>query len=663
MSDHLPLIISDEPDEDAPQFGFQGYAKTIADVIGNPVNRSPLVIGVYGAWGSGKTTLMKAIETQLRQQDGVPPYRACKTVWFQAWKYADEDAILAALIEEIFKSMEGAGGFTWTKAAMEQLADRFQVKQVFADFTKALSGGAINLDKWFSEPEYRTKLGFYDVFQRFFERLLWAYVTPNGLPTDQPFDDHKGVLVIFIDDLDRCPKDRIVQVLETLKLFLDKRGCVFVIGAAREVMESALSETRYTKSEAQQFMDKIVQVTFTLPKVHDDDLYAFLAQAEPKNTVLKDFAPVLARVLNSNVRAAKRFVNDLRLLEGLLRNADPPLTLSSDTLMRWSIVQYAYPGLAKLIQENLRYVSVLQGVVKELERKGLNEGNWNLADEQVKDVQIPASVKEYIAKRELVDLMKEFPSDVPTLTRIVSMSGTATTVLEEIQATASKEGKGLEPEMGTIPKGNFLYGDEKTSWTIEKDFRLDIYPVTNQQFSLFLEAGGYQEEDLWSKDGWKWLLSKKVSQPRYWEDEQWNVLDHPVVGVSWYEAEAYATWRGKRLPTEEEWEKAARGTDGRTYPWGDEWDPEKCNTNESGLNRTTSVTKYVNGLSPYGCYDMAGNVWEWTTSLYEEKQPYPVIRGGSWSVAPINARSANRLRNLPSLRYNNVGFRCVQDAP
>ena len=492
MADQLPRIISDEPQGDASQLGFHfpGYAKTIADIIGNPANRSPLVVGVYGEWGSGKTTLMKTVETQLQEQDGVPPYRACKTVWFQAWKYADEDAILAALIEEIFKSMEGSGGFTWTKAAMEKLADRFQVKQVFSDFTKAVTVGTVDPEKWFAEPAYRAKLGFYDVFQRFFERLLWAYVTPSGLPTDQPFDDQKGVLVIFIDDLDRCPKDRIVKILETLKLFLDKRGCVFVIGAAREVIESALSDERYTKPEAQQFMDKIMQVTFTLPKVHDEDLQAFLTNEEPENTLLTDFAPILARVLHSNVRAVKRFLNDLRLSAGLLRNAEPPLALPPYALMRWSIMQYAYPGLAKLIKENPVNVSEYQRVVKELEEKGLQAANWNLTNEQVQELNIPASLKDYLAKREVVDLMRGFPSDATTLNSMVSMSGTATTLPEEVQATVTRESKGFGVEMVTIPKGDFLYGENNISQTTENDFRIDIYPVTNEQFRRFVEIGG-----------------------------------------------------------------------------------------------------------------------------------------------------------------------------
>jgi iron(II)-dependent oxidoreductase len=659
MSDQLPYIITDEPLDKHPQFGFEGYAKTIADLIANPKNQTPLVIGIYGAWGTGKTTLMKTVESRLQQQGGIAPYRPCKTVWFQAWKYAEEEAILAALIEEIFKSMESEGGFTWSKGAFEKLAERFNMTQPFQDMVKALTGGTVDIGTWFSSLEYKAKLGFYDVFQRFFDRLLWAYVTPSGLKTGQEFDDRNGVLVIFIDDLDRCPKERVLKVLETMKLFLDKKGCVFVIGAAREVIESALQQ-RYDKpGEAQQFMDKIVQVTFALPKVPGDDLKTFIASHVPDNTILHEFTPVLARVLNYNVRAVKRFLNDLSLSHGFVVNADPPLDISPDALMRWSILQYAYPGLAKLIKDSPQHIPVMNETVKALEDKGLNGTNWNLSEEKVKEVQIPASLREFIAKRELVDLMKGFPTQAHVLESIVSLSATATSLSEEVQP---QESRGVGSEMAKVPKGSFLYGEDKKARTIDQDYLIDIFPVTNEQYRHFLEKGGYQKKELWLEEGWKWKEQERVSQPLFWEDEKWNKPDHPVVGVSWFEAEAYAKWAGKRLPSEEEWEKAARGTEGREYPWGDEFDKEKCNSEASGFSRTTSVTKYVNGLSPYGCYDMAGNVWEWTESWYNQDQDTKVIRGGSWSLVSRNLRAAYRNGYWPTVRANGIGFRCAQGA-
>ncbi|MBZ0160237.1 MAG: formylglycine-generating enzyme family protein [bacterium] len=167
----------------------------------------------------------------------------------------------------------------------------------------------------------------------------------------------------------------------------------------------------------------------------------------------------------------------------------------------------------------------------------------------------------------------------------------------------------------------------------------------------------YKNKDRWSENGWKWKETERVNEPASWNAPEGNQPDHPVVGVSLYEAEAYAKWAGKRLPTEQEWERAARGTDGRVYPWGDEFDKEKCNSWEADIGRTTPVTKYVNGLSPDGCYDMAGNVWEWTASREED---FFVIRGGSWYDATQLVRSAFRSKGMLTFRYDNVGFRCAK---
>lgn len=158
-------------------------------------------------------------------------------------------------------------------------------------------------------------------------------------------------------------------------------------------------------------------------------------------------------------------------------------------------------------------------------------------------------------------------------------------------------------------------------------------------------------------------------------------MNHPVVGVSWYEAVAYSEWLSEqneleiRLPTEAEWEKAARGEDGQKYPWGDEEPNPDLLNYRSNVGKTTEVGQYLTGKSPYNALDMAGNVWEWTSTIYDtDRFPYPykkderesldgedrrVLRGGSWFFTAGNVRAANRGRNVPNARFNYLGVRLV----
>jgi formylglycine-generating enzyme required for sulfatase activity len=214
--------------------------------------------------------------------------------------------------------------------------------------------------------------------------------------------------------------------------------------------------------------------------------------------------------------------------------------------------------------------------------------------------------------------------------------------------------------MINIPAGGFLYGPENIDRIIDYDFSIDIYPVTNSQFEKFIEGAGYSNDNYWSEEGIKWRQDSGIISPEFWTDEKWNKPEHPVVGVSYYEAEAYAKWAGKRLPTEIEWERAARGTDARKFPWGNEFDSEKCNTEESGIGKTTPVTKYPKGISPTDCHDMAGNVWEWTISFYHEAEGILSVRGGSWNDTWDDAQCTSRIGYFANYRSVTLGFRCVR---
>ena len=224
----------------------------------------------------------------------------------------------------------------------------------------------------------------------------------------------------------------------------------------------------------------------------------------------------------------------------------------------------------------------------------------------------------------------------------------------------------VEVPMIAIPAGEFTMGSDHE---VERPphpvsvaaFEIDKFEVTNEQFEKFVAETGYVTEAEKAGDT-SW---------RYWAKDKAN---HPVVKVSWNDAQAFCEWAEKRLPTEAEWEKAARGTDGRTYPWGNDWDVNKGNTKDAGYRGTIIVGSFPGGASPYGVMDMAGNVAEWTSDWFQPYPGYPggdneaqyfgekyrVIRGGGWFSGQELVRTTERSASSMTLANDDVGFRCVK---
>ncbi len=239
-------------------------------------------------------------------------------------------------------------------------------------------------------------------------------------------------------------------------------------------------------------------------------------------------------------------------------------------------------------------------------------------------------------------------------------------------------------------------------------FEMGRYPVANVWFAEFIDAGGYRRSEYWTDEGKKWLLHTKAEYPRFWHEWKWNCPNHPVVGVCWYEADAFIKWLnvtagdGFRyfLPDEHQWQAVA-GVEKRKYPWGDAWEDGACNTKESEIEKTSAAGIFEKGDTPDGIADMAGNVWEWTRSDYyskvvredfyfdpemqrlfdaflkstsqeekdrinkeaqakweEKDRQFPVLLGGSW-YHDQDACGA-RFRFNPIDRYDVLGFRCAR---
>jgi len=209
-------------------------------------------------------------------------------------------------------------------------------------------------------------------------------------------------------------------------------------------------------------------------------------------------------------------------------------------------------------------------------------------------------------------------------------------------------------------------------------FSMGVHPVTVGAYRRFVDGGGYRDPRFWLPRGWTWAQDVGRERPDHWDDKTWSSDDRlPVIGVSWYEASAYCRWLSAgtgehySLPSEAEWEKSARGHDARIYPWGDRFDATRCNTRVRGQGRTLPVgDQGAMGGSPYGCEEMAGNVSEWTRSLFrsypyvagdgresEDAEGERVTRGGSWCKPAIRSRVAVRGSNDPWFADTDLGFR------
>ncbi|GLW98743.1 ergothioneine biosynthesis protein EgtB [Microtetraspora sp. NBRC 16547] len=258
---------------------------------------------------------------------------------------------------------------------------------------------------------------------------------------------------------------------------------------------------------------------------------------------------------------------------------------------------------------------------------------------------------------------------------------------------------GASPAEVFVPPGPFMMGTDTLPWAYDNErpahlvdlpgYWIDRWPVSNRDYLVFIGEGGYGDPRWWRPEGWAWLQKQGIHAPLFWtgngDDGWWRSRfgrmepvppDEPVQHVSWYEADAYARWAGKRLPTEAEWEKACGG---RTFPWGDTGPgADQANVGHRAA-RPAPVGAYPAGAGPYGAEQLIGDVWEWTGSWF---QPYPgfrsfpyaeysevffgetyrVLRGGSWATHPTAVRTTFRNWDYPIRRQIFAGFRCARGA-
>jgi formylglycine-generating enzyme required for sulfatase activity len=713
-------ILDDLPaDQDA--LDFTPYVNALVTIIKSPGTRTPLTIGVFGGWGSGKTSLMRMV------RKGLP--KSYRVAWFDAWKYERETDLWRALLLQILEAVrekipqnaaEGLQELDDLQTILYRAIDREQAGKLQIDWGKlssAAAQGALQIGLSFIpgvstltklveamqeeagkavpakiveaiQREHSNlhieEVRFLEQFYRRFQNLVRDYVIKK-----------RSRLVVFVDDLDRCLPEKAVEVLEAIKLFVDVEGCIYLLGLDAQVIARGI-EVKYKEYErlraaegqtrlpidGARYLEKIIQLPFQIPPIADeakDSFVAGLVAGWPH----PECPHVFADVLGDNPRQVKRTVNVFLLLWNL---AEQQRRLAGQILpvrlAKVVALQAIDPDIYAALRETPRLLAELETYYRALRSK---------PDEpqagEVKRAEPPAGLGALIGRPAVERLLTLHPESQADFnfaglsTNELRPYFTLTRRAEAPQEIPAGGRPGLIlPQMVTIPAGPFRMGStsaqvaalvkaginkewaerELEQHTVElAEYQIGKYPVTNLEYQAFIKDAGYPP-------------------PRGWDGERYPAEkgDHPVVNVSWQDAQAYCRWlsekTGKRytLPGEAEWEKAARGPDGRIYPWGDEFDPQRCNTSESKIQTTTPVDAYPQGASYYGCFDMAGNVWEWTRSLY---RPYPydpgdgredpaqevdrALRGGSFFNNARLARCAYRYRLFPDYRLDYLGFR------
>jgi len=372
----IPRVFSDEPlkPEEEASFQFDSYAQTLAALIAYGSTHVPITIAVQGSWGMGKTTLMRKVQGILDGRMKGGQFLHCRTVWFEAWRYAKHDEMFVALTGQMLRSMRQAGVMNHVWGISDDTnTRRIEPSNSGRDGIPRLS----SLSEEDIDPEaYRTSNswqgnGFFrDDFQDTLQQLVKEFIAD-------------GRLVIFIDELDRCVPAKVVQVLEAMKLLLHSFQCVLVLGVDIDVIAEAVQA--YYRAEHQEhingreYLDKIIQLRFPLPPIRANDLESYLATlADVEETTLRSLR-LITETIPTNPRRIKTFLNHVELQWAILVNGHLSQHLDKAQLVEWLILQDLKPDFCKFVNSrptNGQRTEVFQ----EMKRIAEGDGNYCVAD-------------------------------------------------------------------------------------------------------------------------------------------------------------------------------------------------------------------------------------------------------------------------------------------
>jgi hypothetical protein len=358
-------IHCDNPKEDACLFNFEEYIEGISEIILNPLNKTPFSIAINGRWGSGKTSLMQTLRKRLVEKSNEQEnekHRKVRAVWFDAWKYPETDNLLAALALEIHEQLSQNKDSLEDSGRLGRLirdirifigSDRIKTERVIDDFTSTsmaavglLSGvGPIgglvpSYEGWIKKPIYKEKPSFYNEFNQYLRCILKHYILDSDYDNGN-FYDELGVLVIFIDDLDRCPPKVIANIMESINLFFDQQGCIFVFGMDINLVSKAI-DSHYQRLgveekhgfSGREYIKKMIQLEFTLPAITIDGIREYIERELQLDPIINQYSDLIISGIDPNPREIKRFFNTLNLMATFGRD------IQTEILIKWVLLNF-----------------------------------------------------------------------------------------------------------------------------------------------------------------------------------------------------------------------------------------------------------------------------------------------------------------------------------
>ncbi len=718
------------------EFDFATYGDALLSLVSH--TETPATIGIFGPWGSGKTSLMKMLQERIDAA-----VAGTTTVWFDAWKFGTEQAIWRALFLDIIETLRS--NRSYDDALCEQM-DQLQAR-LYSNIDKLEEGslefhpgsmakgtlklglsflpqfigaddipralGSRKLSRFLSPPKSalgdfmevfskqqtrirRARVQFVEEFQRTFEAIVEAAVDER--------------LVVFVDDLDRTLPQKSIEVLEAMKMFLAARKCVFVVGVeqahiargVRAIYESAGLTGSPNENE---YIEKIIQLPFHLPPLHHTVSEEFVSRRLDSSTV----ARILAVGALGNPRKLKRIANQFNLLWDIAerRGLCALHKLSAELLAKLVVIQHRWPS--SLFEDICRYPHLPSALERQYYEAA---GSVFTAESEQSGTKLPSDtlVSKYSALPGLEDIMMLgntapfartnlqpyiFLASLQTTEAPDAAGGTPTTrrriwshllcgdevLVEQASMEARRRGldqKGselvsqleritrLEAEAFEVRASALLalahLGDIRLKFdrpdmlpevlTGSASVQIARYPVTNGEYNAYLsERSGRHARG-------------RATDP--------SLDNHPATHVSQRQAQAYADWlQGKtsrpyRLPTSQEWSAAAGGAD-RDYPWPTGAKLKmRCNTREAGIGKTTPVGLFLDGVTPEGIFDLAGNIWEWCGDPAMDSDGLSgenwYILGGSWRSSISEAKNKPETAIHYDEALDDVGFRLALDS-